>query len=63
MTEFTMKVLIGAGVLTLIIGLFDTPTQWIEGVSIFFAVLFITSFAALFETLKQKHILKLHEVI
>mmetsp|Transcript_22250 Transcript_22250/g.16695 ORF Transcript_22250/g.16695 Transcript_22250/m.16695 type:complete len:132 (+) Transcript_22250:228-623(+) len=57
----TLKVLLVAGALTLIFGLFDPEEQyaWVSGVSIFFAVLFIALFSSGINYAKEKQFLLL----
>ena len=51
----TLRILILAATLTLIIGIFsNNPYSWIEGVSIYFAVAFIAIFASATNYAKEK---------
>ena len=75
----TLKVLLVAATLTLVIGLYskffngiDTNgdgvvdvenSDWIEGASIYFACAFIACFASFFDYMKEKQYLKLHDEI
>jgi Ca2+-transporting ATPase len=62
--DSTLKILLVAATLTLIIGLFSANNyQWIEGASIYFAVAFIALFASGTNHLKEKQFLKLEEEI
>lgn len=62
--DTTLRVLIVAATLTLLAGLFsDIPYQWVEGASIYVAVLFIVSFASSCDHLKEKQYIKLHEEV
>jgi hypothetical protein len=53
-----------AATFTLIVNLFQPiPYQWLEGASIYFAVLFIAAFTAANEYVQEKQYLKLHDTI
>lgn len=53
-----------AATFTLIVNLFQPiPYQWLEGASIYFAVLFIAAFTASQEFIQEKQFLKLHDAI
>lgn len=62
--DATIRILIVAATLTLLAGMYSNKgNEWLEGVSIYFAVLIIASFAAASNYLKEKQFLKLHEEI
>lgn len=60
----TLRVLLVAATLTLIIGLYsDDEYKWVEGASIYFAVLFIALFTTAADYAKNRQFLKLHDEI
>jgi magnesium-transporting ATPase (P-type) len=64
--DFSLKVLLIAGVVTLVFGYLDRENNkygWLEGVSVLFACLFISFFTASMNFAKEKQYLKLFEEI
>ena len=59
-----MRILLVAATLTLIIGLYsDDEYKWVEGASIYFAVLLIAVFTTAADYAKNRQFLKLHDEI
>jgi Ca2+-transporting ATPase len=53
--DLTLKILLVAATLTLVIGLFASGEQrWVEGASIYFAVALISLFTTTFDYIKEK---------
>lgn len=64
LNEQLLRIMLVAATFTLIVNLFQTiPLQWLEGASIYFAVLFIAAFTAANEYVQEKQYLKLHDTI
>jgi Ca2+-transporting ATPase len=62
--DSTLKILLVAATLTLIIGLYSADEfKWVEGASIYFAVVIIALFTAGADYAKNKQFLKLHDEI
>lgn len=62
--ESTIRILFGAGVISLLIGWFDEePGSWVEGISIMIACFFITMLSSLCNWGKEMQYLKIHDQI
>jgi len=66
LNEEMIKILFFAGIATIIIGFLNTSSDgyaWLEGFSIIFACIFITTLSAVCNYAKEKQYLSLHDAI